>query len=54
MVVSQNPNVFLLVQLIFHFGLYLILSGILARGIEAVIRYSPLPGKPIFMAILKK
>ena len=45
-------------QLIFAladtFGLFLILSGILARGVEVGIRNSPLPGKPIFMATLKK
>ena len=61
MVLSQNPNLLLLMQLIFAladtFGLFLILSGILAKGVEVGIngiRNSPLPGKPIFMATLKK
>ena len=58
MVVCQNPNLFLLMQLIFAladtFGLFLILSGILGRGVEVGIRNSPLPDKPIFMATLKK
>ena len=57
MVLSQNPNLLLLMKLTFAladtFGLFLILSGILARGVEVGIRYSPLPGKPIFMATLK-